>query len=172
MVALPTAVWPHLATGLGWAEAGIGIGVGTISFLVGCLICASDRGIGGLSAVGRIGEFVRFCTWNPRAVVFHLAVAGFEESVWRVVLQRQLGANAVAVALIALAFTLRHLGRMAGDAHKIAEFFIFSLIVGTTYMITNSFLAVVVIHEIRNLGVLYVRQDGGRRGHPYRMAPI
>lgn len=86
-------------------------------------------------------------------VVRHMAVAIYEEVIWRVVVLQVIASytNSIfaVVAASALFFVL-HLGRFF-RVNQAVEFFMFSLILSILYLTTASLLHVIVIHFVRNV---------------------
>lgn len=82
-----------------------------------------------------------------------LTTAALEEVVWRVILQTVLSlcvGVSWAVIIIAISFSILHLPRTDGASVQLMEIFIFSLILGTLFVMTRDVLGVIVVHAIRN----------------------
>lgn len=87
--------------------------------------------------------------------------AVYEEAFWRGTLQVIFGNGIPAVIIVAIAFTLRHVylyyGRRTLTVLLILEFFIFSVVLGVIYQLSNRIMVVIAIHYARNMLVVFGR---------------
>jgi membrane protease YdiL (CAAX protease family) len=87
------------------------------------------------------------------------ARALFEEAFWRGTVQVLLGNDWLSIAAVSALFTAQHLYYShinARTMHRrvLAEFFLFSLVMGATYFATDQLLLVVGLHWMRNVLIL------------------
>jgi len=92
----------------------------------------------------------------------HLLTAIYEEAIWRVIILVVVASytnSLFAVVFVSCLFFYIHLHRFYNRSQAI-EFFIFSLLLSSVYLITNSLLHVIVIHFVRNLLIGICSQGG------------
>lgn len=112
---------------------------------------------------------------RPINAVSILIVSVVEEFVWRAVIQDHFG-NAylhnphLSVIVTAFLFTLVHKKNLENDFLKKLEFFLFSLLLGYGFLITHSFILVVLIHLMRNANIEY-RNFLRNKGESAEMLP-
>ncbi len=114
-------------------------------------------------------ETIKFCSnlsyiapfyKNNLNLFFAQFVAAFyEEFFWRGALQTFLGANYIAVIIVAIVFTIRHIEVLCDNFWRMFDFFLFSLILGLIYLLTKSLMFVILLHFIRNLGVTFYQSN-------------
>jgi membrane protease YdiL (CAAX protease family) len=77
----------------------------------------------------------------------------YEEMFWRATLQVLMGNSAIAVALVATGFTLKHyfIYKRRARLSDLIEFFAFSMVLGIVFMMTGNLWITVSIHFIRNV---------------------
>jgi membrane protease YdiL (CAAX protease family) len=80
----------------------------------------------------------------------------YEEAFWRGTLQFTLGNNWAANSVVSLLFTLQHIyysriNRRGMHPRAVSEFFLFSLVVGAMYAVTDQLLVAVGMHWVRNV---------------------
>ena len=96
----------------------------------------------------------------PSLIFRFLIVSITEELVYRVAAQTLLitmtGLPWFAIGLVALAFSLVHSHFLRKDVADSLEFLGFSLLLGTLYYWTGSFILVVVVHWLRNIEIVYI----------------
>ena len=96
----------------------------------------------------------------PSLIFRFLIVSITEELVYRVAAQTLLISMtrlpAFAIAIVALAFSLVHSHFLRKGLADAIEFLGFSLLLGTLYYWTGSFVLVVVIHCLRNIEIVYI----------------
>jgi membrane protease YdiL (CAAX protease family) len=96
----------------------------------------------------------------PSLIFRFLLVSVTEELVYRVAAQSLLlailGLPWLAIAVVALAFSLVHIHFLRKGFADAIEFLGFSLLLGTLYFWTESFILVVTIHWLRNLEIVYI----------------
>jgi len=99
----------------------------------------------------------------PEVFSKYLLFAIFEEIVWRYAVQSYLlhllENPLVAVILTAILFTLDHYSSfLHRNTGCVAEFLIFSIILGITFYASGDFLLVIFIHLVRNCNIVFYRQ--------------
>lgn len=96
----------------------------------------------------------------PSLIFRFLIVSVTEELVYRVAAQTLLitmiRIPSLAIALVALAFSLVHRHFLRKGIADTIEFLGFSLLLGTLYYFTGSFILIVVVHWLRNLEIVYI----------------
>lgn len=105
------------------------------------------------------GGFFRFYRQKPGLLLQYLFMAFFEEVIWRKLIQGELslmfGSLPLGVGVTAAFFTLMHFRYFTELPIRWAEFFAFSLILGTLYALSGSLFLVTLVHFLRNLHVTY-----------------
>ena len=134
---------------------GMGIASCVISFALTTprLIENSRLAFAGLNAI-RLSKLVK------AMVQMALLTALYEEWLWRLCIQSSLvlfSGPKVGVGLTALAFTSTHGGRFQHQKRRIAEFLLFSAVLGLIFLKTQNIWVVVMIHCIRNMLILVYR---------------
>jgi len=91
---------------------------------------------------------------NPSAIAWkYVVIAAIEELFWRGTIQRALGHNIFSVLFVALAFCLAHKSKSGTTMTKFIELFIFSLILGLAFSVTDNIYLVIIIHSLRNINL-------------------
>ena len=102
----------------------------------------------------------RFLVEVPNLLLRFLVVSFSEELLFRVAAQPILiawtGSAAIAILIIAVAFSVVHKHFFRNSFSQSAEFFAFAILLGALYYWTNSLIVIVVVHTLRNLESLYL----------------
>lgn len=88
-------------------------------------------------------------------LIFFLIGALYEEYIWRCGVQSLIHPALLSIPIVALFFTLRHAQSLGRNLLRNAEFLLFSLFLGIAFWFWHSFIFVVLVHAIRNVGVFY-----------------
>lgn len=99
---------------------------------------------------------LKYLTSHKDTIGFQIGITGYEEIIWRVFLISTLLLILpvfLAVAISAILFWTVHEENRPIGWHSL-EFFLFSILLGTTYVITQSFIFLWAIHLSRNLLIL------------------
>jgi len=134
-----------------------------VVFILSTVIsCASVTGAGAyLKGLSRVRYLENRVLWRLTAT--HLLTAIYEEVIWRVIILVVVAnyTNSLfAVIFVSCLFFYIHLHRFYSRPQAI-EFLIFSMLLSTVYLTTNSLLHVIVVHFVRNLliGICSKRGD-------------
>ena len=120
----------------------------------------------GLSTVTYLKRLIRIRRLGKKVLLDltarHLLIAIYEEIIWRVIILMVVASytnSLSALIFVSSLFFYIHLHRFYNRPQAI-EFLIFSMLLSTVYLITNSLLYVIVIHFVRNLLIGICSQKG------------
>lgn len=102
-----------------------------------------------------ISAILSFYRKNRKLVLHYSLTSLREELFWRATIQYLLSNSAFGISITALFFTLIHIQKLNTTLIEIAEFMIFSFILGITFWKYENLYFVTIIHMIRNVNLSY-----------------
>jgi len=143
----------------GWVILGLLAG----HLVFGVSLCFSHRSLDSFKRIlhylADVRPLARFAGRAPRQVFACVDVSLMEEIIYRVAVQGALiallGSPALAIALVAVIFSVVHRHFFYNHVVDSLEFLAFSLLLGAAYFWTESLILVVMIHTVRNFEIVY-----------------